>query len=76
MFKIADLAVKQSNTKSLQEIKVTSLRDSVSATCNLVRKHLQQVLSSNVYEKLLKNGDNSCMIGAAKQMEYIARKLS
>ncbi|KAL9954101.1 hypothetical protein ACROYT_G041596 [Oculina patagonica] len=31
-----DLAVKQSNTKSLQEIKVTSLRDSVSATCNLV----------------------------------------
>ena len=35
-----DLEVKQSMGKSLQDVKITSLRDPVSATCNLVKKHM------------------------------------
>jgi len=34
-----DLEAVKSKTKPLQEMKVTSLRDAVSTTCNLVRKH-------------------------------------
>ena len=40
----ADLEVTQSKTKPLQEMKVTALRDPVSTTCNLVRKHWEHVV--------------------------------
>lgn len=40
----ADLEVRQSKTKPLQDVKVASLRDAVSTTCNLVRKHWEHVV--------------------------------